>query len=146
MHALSAVPAPPPDFWADTMRWWSSGGAFLALALVGIGLWRQFQLWHVHPAGVTEVPSLRLLIEKFGLMMFLLFAAIAGTLIPASSRWDIFAAFMADFRVMAIAWTLVGIGCWASALAFASGRWFIASAAATWLIAVTFAVTATSGA
>ncbi|TDW65338.1 hypothetical protein EDF57_103522 [Novosphingobium sp. PhB55] len=141
MATLSA-----PDYWADVMRWWAFVGAPLGAVPLARKLREMATLWHIGLREPVTVPLKVLLLAGGALLCFLCFSFVAGLVIPFTNRLPGFDMQSIIFRaVMAGAWTMAGIASWLSAVAFARGRWFMAGAAATWFVAVSFVTVATAG-
>lgn len=140
------APLAAPDYWADVMRWWAFIGAPLGAFPLARKLRELATLWHLGFRDPIVVPLKVILLAGAALLSFLCFSFVAGLLIPFTNRLPGFDMQSISFRsIMAIAWTLAGIGSWFTAVAFARGRWFMAGAAATWFVAVSFVTVATAG-
>ncbi len=140
------APLTAPDYWADVMRWWAFVGAPLGAVPLARKLRELAALWHLGIRDPVTVPMKVILLAGGALLSFLCFSFVAGLVIPFTNRVPGFDMQSISFRtVMAAAWTLAGIGSWGSAVAFNRGRWFMAGAAASWFVAVSFVTVATAG-
>lgn len=140
------APLAAPDYWADVMRWWAFIGAPLGAFPLARKLRELATLWHLGFRDPIVVPLKVILLAGAALLSFLCFSFIAGLVIPFTNRLPGFDMQSISFRsIMAFAWTLAGIGSWFTAVAFARGRWFMAGAAASWFVAVSFVTVATAG-
>ncbi|MBS7669321.1 hypothetical protein [Croceicoccus gelatinilyticus] len=128
------------------MRWWSHGGAVLAVA--PLARWLRGAVRHYLKEGrrTVVVPLIALIFGATALVAFLCFAMIAGSIIPLTSRIAGFDLYDPTFEIiMAVAWTFVACGSWLSAFALRRSRKLIAAAGFFGFIAVVFAASATAG-
>ncbi|AKM09885.1 hypothetical protein [Croceicoccus naphthovorans] len=133
------------DTWADVMRWWSPGGALLAIWPLSFWLRVQVRRYLDEGNRTVAVSLLTLIFAGSALVAFLLFALLAGTVIPFTSRLTGFGQDDHVFRsIMAAAWTLVALGAWMSAVALRRSRRLVAASSFFWLLAVVFGVSATA--
>ena len=140
------APLAAPDYWADVMRWWAFIGAPLGAFPLARKLRELATLWHLGFRDPIVVPLKVIQLAGAALLSFLCFSFIAGLVIPFTNRLPGFDMESISFRsIMAVAWTLAGVGSWFTAVAFARGRWFMAGAAASWFVAVSFVTVATAG-
>jgi len=132
--------------WADVVRWCAFGGA--ALAIWPLARWLRIALRRYIDEGRRKVvvSLLGLIFAAAAMVAFLVFALVAGSIIPFTSRVTGFNIYDPTFEtVMAVAWTAVAIGAWLSALALRRSRRWVAGAGFFGLLAVIFAASATAG-
>lgn len=130
-----------PETWADTMRWWAPVGALLALWPVSRGVVVMSRRYLLDTEDHYSAHIFPTLFGAVGLWLFLVFSIIMGGILPFANR-DIFIREMID-HVAAWTWTLAALGCWMTSIGYARNKLLAVATAATWFIAVSFAVTAT---
>ena len=134
------------DHWMDVMRWWAVLGALLGGVPLARRLWTIIKVRALGGRADVPVPQLPLIIAGASLLCFLSFSFITGAFLPLTTRLPGFGLNALAVRyLLALMWTVAGVGSWLAAIAFLRGRWYIAGSSLSWFVAVWFATIATAG-